>query len=82
MVVRWSRVAEPILRLVLTVLGTSAEGKPLGQSIGATKKIIDRDGAWSHERRERFRFLPVALHELDRLDPSTRRGSSIPTAFN
>ncbi|RZN12197.1 hypothetical protein CWO90_45960 [Bradyrhizobium sp. Leo121] len=75
LVVRWSRVAEPILRLVLAALGASAEGRPLGQLIGITKKILDRDGiAWSAELRERFRFLPVALHELDRLDLVNKKG--------
>jgi hypothetical protein len=75
MIVRWSRVAEPILRRVLSALGSPAEGRPLGQLIGTTKKIIDRDGvAWSPEHRERFRFLQVALHELDRLDLVNKKG--------
>lgn len=74
-IVRWSRVAEPILRRVLSALGSPVDGRPLGQLIGTTKKIIDREGvAWSSKHRERFRFLPVALHELDKLDLVNKKG--------
>ena len=75
MIVRWSRVAEPVLRRVLSVLGTPAEGRPLGQLIGAAKRTLEkRSDSWSPEDQARFRFLPVALHELDRLDWVNKKG--------
>lgn len=75
MIIRWSRVAEPILRRVLSVLGTPAEGRPLGQLIRAAKKTLEqKSSSWSPEDQERFRFLPVALHELDRLDLVNKKG--------
>jgi len=76
MIIRWSRVAERILRRVLSVLGTPAEGRrPLGRLIGAAKKTLERkSSSWSLEDQERFRFLAVALHELDRLDLVNKKG--------
>lgn len=75
MIVRWSRVAEPILRRVLSVLGTPVERRPLGQLIRAAKKTLEqKSGSWRPEDQERFRFLPVALHELERLDLVNKKG--------
>lgn len=75
MIVRWSRVAEPVLRRVLSVLGTPAEGRPLGQLIGTAKRTLQKSSdSWSPEEQARFRFLPVALHELDRLDWVNKKG--------
>ena len=63
------------MRRVLSVLGTPVERRPLGQLIRAAKKTLEqKSGSWRPEDQERFRFLPVALHELERLDLVNKKG--------
>lgn len=47
----------------------------MGQLIGAAKKTLkQKSDTWSPEDQERLRFLPVALHELDRLGWVNKNG--------
>ncbi|WP_316191873.1 MULTISPECIES: hypothetical protein [unclassified Bradyrhizobium] len=75
-ITRWSRVAEPILRRLLSAMsGTAVKPKALGILVVETKKIVDvRSGSWSAGERNRYRLLPAALHELDRLDLINKKG--------
>jgi hypothetical protein len=73
MIVNWSRVAERFLRRAFAGLGGSGgDGKPLGQLIGMTKKVLERgNDSWSLEEQNRLRFV---LHELDKLDLINKKG--------
>jgi hypothetical protein len=73
MIVNWSRVAERFLRRTFASLGGSGgDGKPLGQLIGMTKKVLERgNDSWSLEEQNRLRFV---LNELDQLDLINKKG--------
>lgn len=73
MIVNWSRVAERFLRRAFASLGGSGgDGKPLGQLIGMTKKVLERgNDSWSLEEQNRLRFV---LNELDQLDHFNKKG--------
>ena len=72
----WSRVAEPSLRRVLVSLGEeTGNGKPLGQLIGLTKKVLKRsENQRSLEERHRLRLMPAILDVLDQLDLINKKG--------
>ena len=73
MIVNWSRVAERFLRRAFAGLGGSGgDGKPLGQLIGMTKKVLERGhDSWSPEEQNRLRSV---LIELDNLDLFNKKG--------
>jgi hypothetical protein len=76
MILNWSRVAERFLRRALASLGgPGGDGKPLGQLIGMTKKVLERgNDSWSLEEKRWLRFMPAALNELDQLDFVNKKG--------
>jgi hypothetical protein len=73
MIVNWSRVAERFLRRAFASLGgAGGDGKPLGQLIGMTKKVLERgNGSWSMDQQNRLRSV---LNELDQLDNFNKKG--------
>ena len=72
MILGWSRVAERFLRRAFASLGGSGgDGKPLGQLIGMTKKVLERGNSRSLQEQNRLRSV---LNELDQLDHLNKKG--------
>ena len=76
MILNWSRVAERFMRRLLSSLGeSSGRGKPLGLLIGTAKKVLEQgDDSRSFQEKDRLRFVPAALNELDQLDLINKKG--------
>jgi hypothetical protein len=76
MIPNWSKVAERFMRRLLSSLGgSSGRGKPLGVLIGTAKKVLEQgNDSRSFQEKDRLRFVPAALNELDQLDFVNKKG--------
>jgi hypothetical protein len=76
MILNWSKVAERFMRRLLSGMGGSGgRGKPLGLLIGTAKKVLEQgNDSWSFQEKDRLRFVPAALNELDQLDFINKKG--------